>query len=118
MLKQYIFPTIRKKKTAKMKVHIMGLWAVCLVSSMTDWLEVASERPAYVPGRPMDNLKEFAQECVAREVGIVKPIKWIKMLDLRQVINLSIILQRCKPLEFEMDETKIYIIVASFWRKP
>ena len=29
-----------------------------------------------------------------------------------------ILLQRSKPLEIETSETKVYIIVSSFWRKP
>ena len=32
--------------------------------------------------------------------------------------NNDLLFQRSKHLELEMSETKVYIIVSSFWRKP
>ena len=38
--------------------------------------------------------------------------------SLPELGTFGILLQRSKPLELEMSETKVYIIVSSFWRKP
>ena len=57
--------------------------------------------------------------------GDIKPTFLNKVIPMAFSVSIQeieklkqILLQRSKPLELEMSETKVHIIVSSFWRKP